>query len=104
MRETKGPGKGSGTRAGNGNNEQQLRPRGARTRVLWVDCGGGVERTHFQNTDVPWMAGVGSGFEDCTFLWLCLDPCTDPWWSQMPLFSHLGLEDGERGWGKEQAR
>ena len=61
---------------------------------------GWVERTHFQNIDVQWMAGVGSGFEDCTFLWLCLDPCTDPWWSQMPLSRiwvwRMGKEGGAR--------
>lgn len=36
------------------------------------------------------------GFEDRTLLWLCLDPCTDPWWEPDASF----LASGFGGWGK----
>lgn len=64
----------------------------------------GVERIHSLNTDVQWTAGVGSGREDCKFLWPSLNRCTHPWWSQSPL-SHIWVwRMGKGGRGKGQGR
>lgn len=67
---TKGPEEGSGIRPGNDNNELWLWPRGERTHVLLSGLGGRVERIYFQNTDMQWMVGAGSGGRDCEVPWL----------------------------------
>ena len=95
MRETKGPGKGSGTRAGNGNNEQQLQPRGDRTRVLWVNWGVGWTGPVFR---IQMSSGwLGSGVAPRTAR---SSGCV---WIHVPIPGGarcLSLKSGFGGWGK----
>lgn len=98
MKETRGPGKGSATRPGNGNNEQQLRPGGAKTCGLWAGPGVWGGGDPFQRADVQWLAGLGTGGADSKCL-LCLKRGTGPCWTE-PSPWHLCLEDdGEKGMG-----